>query len=59
MAIEGIPAMTVTRAIRDCAQWQLGPALVRQAIEDARTGGWITDSEQRDLHGHLLDARSL
>ncbi len=59
MAIEGIPATTVARAIRDCAQWQLGPALVRQAIEDARKGGWITDSEQRDLLGDLIDARSL
>lgn len=58
-AIEGIPATTVARAIRDCAQAHLGPALLRQAIADARTGGWLTPEEERDLNRDLTAAGSL
>jgi len=59
MAIEGIPATTVARAIRDCAQAHLGPALLRHAIEDARKGGWLTSEEARDLIHDLTAASKL
>jgi predicted transcriptional regulator of viral defense system len=52
-AIEGIPATTVDRAIRDCAQAHLGPALLHQAIADARTGGWLTPEQERELINDL------
>lgn len=58
-AIDGIPATTVARAIRDCAQAHLGSALLRQAIVDARTGGWLTPAEERDLIRDLTAAGSL
>ena len=59
MAIEGIPATTVARAIRDCARAQLGPALLRHAVEDARKGGWLTQEEERDLNRDLIAAGNL
>ena len=48
-AIEGIPATTVARALRDCARAHLGPALLRQAIDDARKEGWLTKEEEHNL----------
>ena len=58
-AIDGIPATTVARAIRDCAQAHLGPALLRQAIEDARRVGWLTADEERDLIRDFTNAGKL
>lgn len=58
-AIEGIPATTVARAIRDCAKAHLGPALLRQAIADARTGGWLTPEAERDVILELTTRGSL
>ncbi len=59
MAIEGIPATIVARAIRDCASEHLGPALVRQAVEDARKRGWLTQEEERNLIRDLTAAGNL
>ncbi len=58
-AIEGVPATTVERAIRDCAKAHLGPALLRQAINDARKSGWLTAEEERDLIRDLTTAGNL
>ncbi len=52
--IEGVPSTTVARAIRHCARAHLGPALLGQAIADARKGGWITQEEERDLARDLM-----
>lgn len=59
MAIEGIPATTVARAIRTCAQAEIGPALLRQAVEDARKAGWLTPIEERELVRDLTAASQL
>ena len=48
-AIEGVPATSVARAIRDCAMDNIGPALLRQAMKDARANGWLTDVEATRL----------
>jgi predicted transcriptional regulator of viral defense system len=58
-AIEGIPATTVARAIRDCAHANLGPALIRQALDDARTTGWLTTRDAETLSAELTDAGKL
>lgn len=53
-AIEGVPATTVARAIRDCAMANLGPALVRQALDDARRTGWLSASASVALTNELV-----
>lgn len=58
-AIEGIPATTVERAIRDCAKAHLGPALLGQAIAGAARGGWLTMEEERDLTRSLTASGKL
>jgi predicted transcriptional regulator of viral defense system len=55
---EGIPVTTAVRAIRDCHAEHLGPALVRQAIEDGRRLGELTTREAATLTAELLDAPS-
>lgn len=58
-SIEGIPITTAARAIRDCATANLGPALIREAIEDARTKGWVTPAEAIALTTELIGAGKL
>lgn len=58
-AIEGVPATTVARAIRDCADAHVGPALVGKAIEDARRGGWLTAAQATRLTTDLTLAGKL
>jgi len=53
---EGIPVTTAARAIRDCHAEHLGPALVRQAIEDGRRLGELTTREAAALTAELLEA---
>lgn len=50
---DGVPVTTAARAIRDCAMTNLGPALVRQAIQDARDAGWITSDSATSLTAEL------
>lgn len=38
-SLEGLPVTTAARTIHDCAMANLGPALIRQAIDDARRAG--------------------
>lgn len=42
--LEGMPITTPARTIRDCIQAHLGPALVTQAIDEARRAG-VLDAE--------------
>lgn len=53
--IEGIPVTTPERTIRDVHADHLGPALVRQAIDDGRRTGQLTldqaDQLERELFG--------
>jgi predicted transcriptional regulator of viral defense system len=53
-SFEGIPVTTVARAIRDCHRTNMGPALVRQAIEDAQRTGWLKQREATELEKELL-----
>lgn len=50
---DGVPVTTAARAIRDCAMTNLGPALVRQAIQDARSAGWLTADSAAALTAEL------
>ena len=47
--VEGIPATTVRRAIEDCFRTHLGPALLRQAIEEGEHEGYLKPSEATEL----------
>jgi predicted transcriptional regulator of viral defense system len=53
---DGMPVTTPVRTIRDCHAAHLGPALVRQAIEDARRRGLIPAREADALEAELLGA---
>ena len=44
-SVEGLPVTSAARTIRDCAATHLGPALLRQAIADARRTGWLTPTD--------------
>lgn len=52
--VEGIPVTTPSRAILDAHASHVGPALVRQAIEDGRTSGQLTFDEADRLACELL-----
>jgi predicted transcriptional regulator of viral defense system len=52
--VEGIPTTTVRRAIEDCHRTHLGPALLRQAIEDGEREGYLKPDEVRELRGLVL-----
>lgn len=56
---EGIPMTTPLRTIRDCAAAHLGPALVRQAIDDGRAAGWLTAQAAEALTTELVKAGKL
>jgi predicted transcriptional regulator of viral defense system len=53
---EGIPVTTLERAIRDCAAAQLGPALIRQAIDDGQRKALLTEPVSSRLRAELLPA---
>ncbi len=52
-SVEGLPVTTADRAIRDCAMANMGPALIHQAIDDARRGGWLSPTDADALTGEL------
>lgn len=54
MSVEGLPVTTVGRTIRDCAETHLGPALLRQAIEEARAKGYLMEREAAILRHDVL-----
>jgi predicted transcriptional regulator of viral defense system len=47
--IEGIPTTTVRRTIEDCEGAHVGPALLRQAIDDAEREGYLPPDEAAQL----------
>lgn len=51
---EGLPVTTAARAIRDCHAAHVGPALIRQAIDDGRRRGALTFREADTLTTTLL-----
>jgi len=51
---EGIPTTTVRRTVRDCHRAHLGPALLRQAIEDAQREGYLSPLEAAQLRREVL-----
>jgi predicted transcriptional regulator of viral defense system len=54
---EGIPCTSVARTIEDCHRAHVGPALLRQALEDAERDGFLSPAEAADLRGRVLAAR--
>lgn len=52
--VEGVPVTTAERAIRDVHDAHLGPALVRQAIEDGRRTGYLSADQAKRLKRELL-----
>lgn len=55
--VNGIPVTSPARTIRDCHAAHLGPALVRQAIEDGRRQGLLGVREAEQLTSELLSNR--
>jgi len=55
---EGIPIVTVAKAIRQAHEAHLGPALVRAAIEDGRRHGLLKRAEAAGLHEELIESGS-
>ncbi len=53
---EGIPVVTPARAIRDAHASNLGPALVRQAIDDGQRSGKLTQTLAVELRVELLSS---
>jgi hypothetical protein len=52
--VEGVPVTAAARAIRDAHASHLGPALIRQAINDGRRTGHLTLDEAEQLEHELL-----
>lgn len=47
--IDGIPVVTLERAIRDCAADHLGPDLLEQAVRTGRAGGLLSGEQAAAL----------
>jgi predicted transcriptional regulator of viral defense system len=52
--LEGLPVTTVIRSLRDCHRAHLGPALLRQAIAEARRTGHLSPADADQLSEELL-----
>ncbi len=55
--VEGIPVTTAERTIRDCHAMHLDPALLRQAIAQARETGRLTSQAAERLSYEIFGAR--
>ncbi len=53
--VDGVPVTTPERAIRDCHAADLGPEVIRQAIDDARRGGHLSARAADQLRIELLE----
>lgn len=51
---EGIPITRVRRTINDCHRARLGPALLRQALDDAEREGYLSAGEAAALRREVL-----
>lgn len=58
-SVEGLPVTTAARTIRDCAAANIGPALLRQALEDGRRKGWLPAADADALAAELTAAGKL
>lgn len=56
---EGIPIVTPAAAIRQAYRAHLGPALVRQAIDDGERNGRLSQRAAADLRAELLGTAAL
>ena len=56
-SVEGVPVTKAARSIRDCAEAHLGPALLRQAIDDGQREGWLAAREAEALRNELFEGR--
>jgi predicted transcriptional regulator of viral defense system len=54
---EGLLCTSVARTIEDCHRAHVGPALLRQALEDAEREGFLNPAEAVDLRERVLAAR--
>lgn len=52
--VDGIPATSPVRTIRDCYEAHLGPALIRQALEDGVRRGIISRADAKNLAKEFL-----
>ena len=55
--VDGVPVTTVARAIRDARASHLGPALIRQAIDDGRRTGHLPHDEANQLEHELFPTK--
>jgi len=55
---EDIPTTTPRRTIKDCHRAHLGPALLRQALEDAEREGYLSPGEAAQLRKEVLPGHS-
>lgn len=53
--IEGVPAVTPAKAIRQARDLHLRPSLVEQAIEDGLREGWLSRRESEVLRAEMRD----
>jgi predicted transcriptional regulator of viral defense system len=53
---EGIPCASVARTIEDCHRAHAGPALLRQALDDAAREGFLSPTEAAELRERVLTA---
>lgn len=53
--VEGIPVTTVRRTIEDCHRANLGPILLRQAIDEAEREGYLEHAEAESLRPLVLE----
>jgi predicted transcriptional regulator of viral defense system len=56
--LEGMPITTPARTIRDCIEAHLGPALLNQAIDEARHAGMLGATVAADLEREIRVALS-
>ncbi len=54
VSVEGVPTTAVRRAIEDCHGKHLGPALLRQAIEEGQRQGYLRAADVRELRELVL-----
>lgn len=58
-SVEGVPVTKAARTIRDCAEAHIGPALLRQALEDGIRTGWLRQKEAEGLKRELKAGKYL
>ena len=58
MSVEGLPVTKLWRTIQDCAATHLGPALLRQAIDEGHAKGYLTEREAATLRRDVLGEKA-